>query len=87
MARDLHDHVSKVLANAPVVVLIGQLRVEVRPFGVTKGQALSFIFREMGLSKEEDGEERREGEGEEMTQISDHPHPYPHPNWKARGKR
>ena len=57
--------------NLTLTLTLTLIEWEVRPFGVTKGEALSFIFREMGLSKEEDGEERREGEGEEMTPSSD----------------
>lgn len=58
-AGDLQAHLVKVCGNAPVEVGLDMKRVEVRPYGVSKGTALSIILERLSeqhdLCEEADG--------------------------------
>jgi len=61
-AGDLQTHIEKVLTNVPVEVLLGCRRVEVRPYGISKGVSFEEILEEMGYDMEEGGIEKESGE-------------------------
>ncbi|CAO2813259.1 unnamed protein product [Amaranthus hypochondriacus] len=47
-AKEMLDHLESVLANEPVAVKKGELIVEVKPQGVTKGMVAEKVFMSMG---------------------------------------
>lgn len=71
-AGDLQTHVEKVLANSPVEVLLGTKRVEVRPYGVSKGAIIPEVLEEMGYVLEDN-----EHDGPEALSDSDEDQPQP----------
>jgi len=51
-AGDLQAHLVKVSGHAPVEVSLDMKRVEVRPYGVSKGAAIQTILERLGASKD-----------------------------------
>eukprot|EP00899_Mesostigma_viride_P018344 jgi/Mesvir1/26510/Mv16167-RA.2 len=54
-AKELLDHLESVLVNEPVDVVQGQGIVEVKPKGVSKGQAVQYILRKLATMGSYDG--------------------------------
>jgi len=59
-AGDLQTHLEKVLANEPVEVISGSRRVEVRPYGISKGVVVAEVLEELGYDPEEPEENEDE---------------------------